>query len=189
MRRTELIKNTMAGKTLDVGCTTPTGLGTTLHSIIYNNNVYGLDIIDCPNMKNFKQGDAQKMPYKDEMFDTVIAGELIEHLENPEKFLLESKRVLKDNGILIITTPNKKSWSNRIFGNYNLERHISLFNFGGIKKLVSKHFKIEQMFCLPYEADTVRSKHPRVYSFRSIIHRFLPMSLQENIIIVARKAG
>ena len=47
-------------------------------------------------------------------FDTIVAGELIEHLPNPGTFLENMSRHLKPNGTLVITTPNpfysKQAW-------------------------------------------------------------------------------
>nr|WP_172632601.1 methyltransferase domain-containing protein [Methanotorris igneus] len=42
-------------------------------------------------------------------FDVIVAGEIIEHLENPGLFLDKVKEFLKEDGILIITTPNMLS--------------------------------------------------------------------------------
>lgn len=48
-----------------------------------------------------------QFPYEDGDFDLVIFAEIIEHLLNdPSKVLREIKRVLKQNGTLILTTPN-----------------------------------------------------------------------------------
>lgn len=42
-------------------------------------------------------------------FDVVVSFETIEHLERPEKFLEEVSRILKDDGLLIISTPVRES--------------------------------------------------------------------------------
>lgn len=49
-------------------------------------------------------GDAEDIDIV-EQFDTIVAGELIEHLANPGRFLETAKRHLKPDGRLIITTP------------------------------------------------------------------------------------
>jgi ubiquinone/menaquinone biosynthesis C-methylase UbiE len=49
-----------------------------------------------------------------ENFDIVVALEIIEHLENPWNFLGEIKKILKPNGVLILSTPNSDSMLDRI---------------------------------------------------------------------------
>ena len=53
--------------------------------------------------------DAEKdtFPYADEYFDTVVCGELIEHLfEDPMHLMSEVNRILKPGGHFVVTTPN-----------------------------------------------------------------------------------
>jgi ubiquinone/menaquinone biosynthesis C-methylase UbiE len=69
------------------------------------------------SLKNlvFKCGSAMHLPYMDQMFDIVVSFETIEHLslDNQRKFLSEVYRVLRRDGIFILSTPNKD--------NYNLQ--------------------------------------------------------------------
>lgn len=47
-------------------------------------------------------------------YDVIIAMEIIEHLENPWKFIRDIKSLLKPNGLLILSTPNISNFSSRI---------------------------------------------------------------------------
>lgn len=42
-------------------------------------------------------------------YDTVIAAEIIEHLENPLQFLRNCRKLLKKGGFIIVSTPNATS--------------------------------------------------------------------------------
>jgi len=61
-----------------------------------------------PNLK-FKVGNVEKTPFKSKTFDVICALEILEHLSNPMDFLLECQRILKPDGCLIISTPNKNN--------------------------------------------------------------------------------
>lgn len=50
--------------------------------------------------------DACDLPFRAGEFDVVVTFEVIEHVEEPQKFLLEILRVLKPGGRLILSTPN-----------------------------------------------------------------------------------
>ena len=99
--RLKLIAKYSHGKVLDVGFAG--------HPNPYLKNVIGLDMVKADKPQNYievHKGDAMNMPFKDKTFDSIVAGDVIEHLENPSKFLRECKRVLKNDGTLVISTPN-----------------------------------------------------------------------------------
>lgn len=48
--------------------------------------------------------DAHSLPFKDEEFEYILCTEVLEHLKNPSKAVSEMKRVLKNDGVLILTT-------------------------------------------------------------------------------------
>lgn len=47
-------------------------------------------------------GDAYDLPYKDEEFDSVFMGNILEHFEFPEKAIIEARRVLKKYLYIIV---------------------------------------------------------------------------------------
>ncbi len=53
------------------------------------------------------QGDAQNLPCKDQIFCNIICSEVLEHLLNPLDALHEMSRILKTNGVAIISIPNE----------------------------------------------------------------------------------
>jgi spore maturation protein CgeB/SAM-dependent methyltransferase len=54
----------------------------------------------------FQGGDASELPFKDGSFDTVMMGEILEHLTHPERVLAEARRVLREGGRLVVTVPH-----------------------------------------------------------------------------------
>lgn len=84
------------------------------HNIIRNNAKYslGVDIISDLVEKLKKQGvnvvhcDATSDKYLDKQFDIVHAGDVIEHVNSPVDLLNFCSRHLKDDGKIIVRTPN-----------------------------------------------------------------------------------
>lgn len=59
---------------------------------------------------DFRIGDIEeKIPYANGSFDAVIAGEIIEHMERPEKFAKELARVTVPKGMISLSTVDTKS--------------------------------------------------------------------------------
>jgi SAM-dependent methyltransferase len=55
----------------------------------------------------YRHYDGHKIPYQESTFDAAICFQVIEHIDDDQKFVSEIYRILKPNGILIMTTPNK----------------------------------------------------------------------------------
>jgi len=65
---------------------------------------------------DFQVQDSYNLTFPDQMFDVVIASNMLHLLYEPEKPLNEVKRVLKDNGIFIAPTfCVGENWRSRIF--------------------------------------------------------------------------
>lgn len=187
MNRVEYILSGIHGKILDTGYYCGT-----LHAKILRHfprrNVYGLDI-EGKEGEYYKIGSAEKMPFKGGLFDSVVAGELIEHLKRPEKFVGECFRVLKPKGILVISTPNRASLVNRLTGSYFTNVHFSLFTKPELWGLLERNgFEVLDFRCFPYtEESSDGARHKSFFWLRKLMHFFLPQSLQEEMIVVARK--
>lgn len=58
--------------------------------------------------------DEDDLPFDDNYSDLVVALEILEHLFDPDHVVKEIKRVLRPNGLLIISIPNLAWWVNRL---------------------------------------------------------------------------
>jgi len=64
---------------------------------------------------NLFQGDAQNLPCKDKSFTYIICSEVLEHLLDPPAAIKEMVRILKAQGVVVLSVPNE-SMINRIKG-------------------------------------------------------------------------
>lgn len=57
------------------------------------------------------RGDAQSLPFRNQLFDFVIAGEIIEHLQKGSTLVTEISRILRPHGVFVLSTPSGKKLS------------------------------------------------------------------------------
>lgn len=88
---------------------------------------------------NFLEGSATKIPVADASVDVVVSFETIEHLEDHEAMLAEIKRVLRPSGILVISSPNKKIYSDET--GYSNPYHVKELYTEEFLDLVSRYFE------------------------------------------------
>lgn len=105
-KREDLLKF-IDGKILDVGCD-QSEFHNNVQEKFGSRNVIGIDIMVTRYKENFVRGTAETLPFKDNTFDGVFAGLVIEHLKDPCEFLSELKRVLKKDGVIVVTALNMK---------------------------------------------------------------------------------
>ncbi|WP_367757383.1 class I SAM-dependent methyltransferase [Flavobacterium sp. WC2430] len=95
------------GKLLDSGC----GVMPYKEIILKNKKItsyIGLDIESGLSYENVQPDflwDGITMPFDNDTFDVVLSTEVLEHVLNPDLYLLEVKRVLKPSGIFFFTVP------------------------------------------------------------------------------------
>jgi SAM-dependent methyltransferase len=66
-----------------------------------------------PNLE-YEQADCSALPFADASFDAVVSFETIEHITGQEKFLDEVRRVLRPDGLFIVSSPNKLEYTDRL---------------------------------------------------------------------------
>ncbi|OBR64338.1 hypothetical protein A7K91_12545 [Paenibacillus oryzae] len=94
-----------------------------------------------PNLE-YKVDDINKLSFDEGYFDIVVCFETIEHVPDPFTALNNLKRVLKKDGVLIISTPNKAVYSDE--KQFNNPHHIYEFYFTDFQESLEKCFpKIE----------------------------------------------
>ena len=143
----KLLRYYYGGRLLDVGC-----LDSLIPMMAKNkypkSEIWGIDIAE-----NAIQAMRKKYPiiqwrvrnlYKTEFasasFDYVILGEVLEHLESPEKALQEMMRILAPKGILALSTPLNESIEP---GAVDKERHLWSFSAGDMYHLLSSYGRVK----------------------------------------------
>lgn len=109
LRRKEELGKHVHGTILEVG----TGSGILTPSFLSKGEVIGLDIAPAMIAQAVQKtniagviADAEKLPFSNASFDTVVCSEVIHYLTNKETFMQESFRVLRKNGTLVIMVIN-----------------------------------------------------------------------------------
>lgn len=94
--------------------------------------------------------ESDQIPFQDK-FDIILLTELLEHLKDPEKIVIQVKRLLKENGVILISLPNECTIYHRLkvlFGKgidgtgFAPHYHLHFPTLRQNSEFISKYFKI-----------------------------------------------
>ncbi|MEW5947007.1 MAG: class I SAM-dependent methyltransferase [bacterium] len=142
----ELEKHRKGGRLLDVGCATGVFMdvarfrGWEVHGVDVSpfasgvaRNYYNLDVFT---------GVLEESGFPAGWFDVVFMHDVIEHVPDPPSLLTEARRVLTDDGLLVINTPNAAGLLARTLGkrwfHYKPQEHLFYFTPATLTAMLDK---------------------------------------------------
>jgi SAM-dependent methyltransferase len=169
--RAELFRRFVGGpgrRVLDLGCR----YGALTRMYAEGNDVVGVDVDREALAEAAKLGIETRwadvdepLPFEDESFDVVVAGELLEHVRDPDRLVRETTRVLRPGGTLVASVPNAFRLKNR--ARFLLGRkpeddptHLHMFSPADVRSLLRG---LEQPQ-LHFIAGRLVRLHPRLFA-------------------------
>lgn len=201
----EFLKNEKFERILDIGGTE--GTYDFLIKRFPGSEITSINIkqSDLPK-ENAIMANAEELPLKENYFDLVFTREVIEHLYRPDKFIDETKRVLKKGGKIVLSTPNLNSWHIRLlilFGyaptnytpypgkTYGIPRffktkpiydHVRVFPYKALKEIFNQNgFELERIDGVMMYSEDVWLKN-----WRKLIGKLLPGNWKEGVVLKAK---
>lgn len=210
LKQVEKFKN--AGNLLDVGC----AAGHFLEAAADRGwQCYGVELSDYSASlakKKFGEhiycGSFETAPLPEAFFDLIIMSDVFEHFQDPNPILEKIRTILRDDGILVIVTPDSGSISARLFSSkwnhYEME-HLIYFNRKNIElcfkendllplmvKTAAKAMNLKYMY-----SQMTAYPHPFFTPMIGFINRVLPDAflrlnlfvISGDMLVVAKKIG
>jgi ubiquinone/menaquinone biosynthesis C-methylase UbiE len=142
------------------------------NAISFANKKYG-EFIKFLNCSAYSTG------FDDYFFDSIVSFETLEHLNNGESFMKEITRILKKDGILILSTPNR-TYDEKVDKDTN-PYHEIIYSKNDLYQLLSNHFKYVQILGQKESFSEIMFKFPFLYEiFKKIKPILLPFFIRKN---------
>jgi GT2 family glycosyltransferase/ubiquinone/menaquinone biosynthesis C-methylase UbiE len=136
----------------------------------------------CNPKLTFMVGSCDAVPLPDSSFDVVTSFETIEHHDKHEEMLDEIKRVLKPDGVLIISSPNRLTYSDE--PGYTNPFHVKELYYDEFKDLLQRRFQHVRLygqrlaaasFVSPLQDSTAATVEAWSGDNREIVHKMRPL--------------
>lgn len=145
---------------------------------------------------------AARIPHR--AFDVIVMNDVIEHIEDPKAVLKEIRRILKNDGVIYISTPDIQSFLSRLLRAkwWGINKyHLFYFSKKTIEKLFEevgfkplRYSSYPRIFSLSYWAMRLKSYPVLIYGPIELLSRvgnlgrsLLKITLHDQIGVIARK--
>jgi 2-polyprenyl-3-methyl-5-hydroxy-6-metoxy-1,4-benzoquinol methylase len=142
----EVRKKKIGSEILDLGC--GDGRSVAIWNVFGKATGIDLSVNAVSNAKKsfpgiqFYSGDAVNTNFDSNSFDIIVSQEVLEHIEVQENYISECTRLLRDDGYLILTTPNKYYFDRVRGGNYSRQPIENILTPVQLRNLLEPNFKI-----------------------------------------------
>jgi 2-polyprenyl-6-hydroxyphenyl methylase/3-demethylubiquinone-9 3-methyltransferase len=102
-------------------------------------------------MIRYEQGDAAALPFDVQQFDVVCCCDVLEHVEDVDRVIVEIVRVLKPTGVFFFDTINR-TWQSRLLA-------IKLAQDCAVTRLVPRNVHVWEQFIRPHELAASLERH------------------------------
>lgn len=141
----KLLKYFKGGRLIDLGCLDSLIPGIAKEKFP-KSEIWGIDIAEqalIEMQRKFPFAYYEKMDVYDTKFPSgyfsyAVAGELIEHLEDPERFFKEAFRILKSGGVMAVSAPFEEH-----YGDVDSDRHIWSYSIEDIRDLMNPYGSVK----------------------------------------------
>jgi 2-polyprenyl-3-methyl-5-hydroxy-6-metoxy-1,4-benzoquinol methylase len=141
----------------------PYGIELSEYSAQYSKKFFG---------ENIHNGTLENHNFKYSSMDVITMIELIEHLENPVKAIIECYKLLKKNGLLVIQTANMEGLQAKMLKNsyaYYMPGHLSYFSKSNLLWILEQTGFSKIEFFHPVEFGLIPKLKKSSNSFKSIL--------------------
>jgi 2-polyprenyl-3-methyl-5-hydroxy-6-metoxy-1,4-benzoquinol methylase len=144
-------KHCQGGAVLDVGCSSGAFLFQLNQRFPGRYLVLGTDVsgppLDYAESRGVAvvRGSFLEQDFGGRQFDAVTFWAVLEHLAEPQEFLVKAASVLKPSGLCFILVPNMESLAGRLLGaryRYVYPQHLNYFTTVTLRKLVEERFSV-----------------------------------------------
>ena len=121
----------------------------------YLSKFYDVVSVDVVDQRTFHEGyeyvqlDRDELPFPDKSFDLVVSNHVIEHVRNQDLHLSEISRVLKNDGLVYLATPNRL-WPREVHNKVYFLHYLPSRTFNALLKRMGRHH--EDVHLLTWQA-------------------------------------